>query len=154
MDINKLVKEGKCILAIKSAERASLYLQEDAYKDLIHNAIKFCWEWMDTYRNNFGDTLYTFLDNEEDGFTVFQEMEKDEKKVHAWDCIIDAIAYVSRAAYEKDGIKFFPEPIEIVDDHILDHMIQSLILCDSNEKRCIEKVYGELLKAQSQILGE
>ena len=55
-------------------------------------------------------------------------MEEDEVEISAWDCIIDAIAYVSKAAYEKEGIKYLPESIEIVDDNIFTHMMQSLIL--------------------------
>lgn len=34
--------------------------------------------------------------NEEDGFTLFQEANQETKRVDAWNCIIDAIAYVSR----------------------------------------------------------
>lgn len=60
-------------------------------------------------------------------------MEEDEHCISAWDCIIDAIAYVSRAAYEKEGEKYLPEPIELVDDNIFIHMKKSLILCNSIE---------------------
>ena len=95
---------------------------------------------------NVGEVLYNFLDNEENGFTLFQEMEEDEKKISAWDCIIDAVAYVSRAAYENEGIKYLPEPIEIVDDNIFTHMVQSLTLCDSMECEYIEKVYKKCLE--------
>ena len=68
------------------------------------------------------------------------------KKISAWDCIIDAVAYVSRAAYEKEGVKYLPEPIEIVDDNIFTHMVQSLTLCDSIECEYIEKVYKKCLE--------
>ena len=40
--------------------------------------------------------------------------------------ITDAVAYVSRAAYEKEGAKYLPEPIEAVDENIFTHMVQSL----------------------------
>ena len=107
----------------------------------------------DIYENNSSDYSLPYLenikkgilDNEENGFTLFQEMEEDEKNISAWDCIIDAVAYVSRAAYEKEGVKYLPEPIEIVDDNIFTHMVQSLILCDSMECEYIEKVYKKCL---------
>lgn len=86
------------------------------------------------------------MDNEENGFTLFQEMEEDEKKISAWDCIIDAIAYASRVAYEKEGVKYLPEPIEIVNDNIFTHMTHSLILCNSMECEYIRKIYQKCLE--------
>ena len=145
MDITKLEQKNKCIFAIKLAEKASSYLQESNVKGLINEAIEVSWKWVHT-EENVGEVLYNFLDNEENGFTLFQEMEEDEKKISAWDCIIDAVAYVSRAAYESEGIKYLAEPIEIVDDNIFTHMVQSLILCDSMECEYIEKVYKKCLE--------
>ena len=95
---------------------------------------------------NAKETADSSKDNEENRFTLFQEMEEDEKKISAWDCIIDAVAYVSRAAYENEGIKYLPETIEIVDDNIFTHMVQSLTLCDSMECEYIEKVYKKCLE--------
>ena len=45
-----------------------------------------------------------------------------------------------------EGVKYLPEPIEIVDDNIFTHMIQSLILCNSLECEYIEKVYEKCLE--------
>ena len=122
MDITKLEKKNKCTFAIKLAEKASSYLQESNVKGLINEAIEVSWKWVHT-EENVGEVLYNFLDNEENGFTLFQEMEEDEKK----------------------GVKYLPEPIEIVDDNIFTHMVQSLILCDSMECEYIEKVYKKCL---------
>ena len=145
MDITKLEQKTKCTFAIKLAERASLYLQESSVKDLINEAIEVSWKWVHT-EENLGEVLYNFLDNEENGFTLFQEIEEDEKKISAWNCIIDTVAYISRAAYKKEGVKYLPEPIEIVDDNIFTHMMHSLILCDSMEREYIEKVYQKCLE--------
>lgn len=144
MNITKLEQKNKCIFAIKLAEKAALYLQECNVISLINEATETSWKWVRT-EDNLGEVLYRFLDNEENGFTLCQEMEEDEKNIRAWDCIIDAIAYVSKAAYEKEGVKYFPEPIEIVDDNILTHMIHSLILCDGTEREYIENVYPKCL---------
>ena len=145
MDIAKLDQKSKCIFAIKLGERASLYFKEDNVKGLINEALKDAWEWVQTGRD-VGETLYDFLDNEENGFTLFQEMEENPQNINAWDCIIDAIAYISKAAYEKKGVKYLPEPIEIVDDNIFSHMIHGLILCDSMESEYIENAYQNCLK--------
>lgn len=145
MDITKLDQKNKCIFAIELAEKASTYLQERNVKSLINEVIKVAWKWVHT-EENVGEILYDFLDNEANGFTLFQEMEKDQKNISAWNCIIDSLAYVSRVAYEKEGVKYLPEPIEIVDDNIFIHMIQSLILCNSIEREYIENVYQKCLE--------
>lgn len=145
MDITKLEQKNKCTFAIKLAEKASSYLQESNVKGLINEAIEAGWRWVYT-EENLGEVLYNFLDNEENGFTLFQEMEEDEKSISAWNCIIDAIAYVSKSAYEKEGVKYLPEPIEMVDDNIFTHMVHSLILCDGMEREYIEKIYQKCLE--------
>lgn len=145
MDITKLEQKSKCIFAVKLADRACLYLRENNAIDLIKEALKVSQQWICT-EGNAGEVLYDFLDNEENGFTLFQELEEDEKKIHAWDCIIDAVAYVSRAAYEREGAKYLPEPIETVDDSIFAHMAHSLILCGDAEREYIDKVYQKCLE--------
>lgn len=145
MDITKLEQKSKCTFAIKLAEKASSYLKESNVKSFINEAIEICWKWVHT-EENLGEVLYNFLDNEENGFTLFQEMEENRKKICAWDCIIDAVAYISRVAYEKEGIKYLPEPIEIVDDNIFTHMMHSLVLCDGTEREYIDKVYQKCLE--------
>lgn len=145
LDITELNQKSKCTFAVKLAERASSYIQKSSVKSSIFEAINIGWEWIHT-EQNAGDVLYNFLDNEKNGFTLYQEMEKNEKEISAWDCIIDAIAYVSKAAYEKEGIKYLPEPIEIVDDNIFTHMIKSLILCDDRESEYIKYVYQGCLE--------
>ncbi|MCH5345344.1 MAG: hypothetical protein J1E64_15060 [Acetatifactor sp.] len=47
---------------------------------------------------------------------------------------------------EKVGAKYFPEPIEIVDDNIFTHMVHSLTLCDDMEREYIEEVYQKCLE--------
>lgn len=37
-------------------------------------AIKVSWQWIHT-EESVGEVLYNFLDNEENGFTLFQEIE-------------------------------------------------------------------------------
>lgn len=145
MDITKLEQKSKSIFAIKLAEKACSYLQESNAKDLLDEAIKVGWQWVRT-EENLGEVLYNYLDNEENGFTFFQETEEDEKNISAWDCIIDAVAYISRVAYEKEGAKYLPEPIEIVDDSIFSHMVHSLILCNDMECEYIETIYKKCLE--------
>ena len=144
MDLLKLTKKNRCVFAIKLAERAASYLYEREYKKNIDKAINYCWEWI-WEEKQLGEILYNCLDDEGNGLTIFQEMEEQEKCIYALDCIIDAIAYISKASYEKEGVKYLPEPIEIVDDNIFVHMKDSLLLCDSGEIEYIENEYKKCL---------
>ena len=144
MDILKLSKDNKYIFAIKIAEKASSYIYDSEVLGVINEALEVSRKWVQS-GGNVGELLYDYLDNEENGFTIFQEMEENEQIINAWNCIIDAVAYISRAAYEKEGAEYFPEPIELVDDSIISHMTQSLILCDEKEREFVEELYSDLL---------
>ena len=146
MDIDCLTQRDKAIFAIRLAEKANFYLQVDN-QNIVKEALALCWKWIET-ESDLGDELYFFLDNEENGFTLLQEFEEDDIKISAWNCIIDAIAIVSRMAYEKMGQRFFPEAIEIVNDSTFSHMISALIFCNDTEKDYIASVYDACLKEQ------
>jgi hypothetical protein len=138
MNISRLSQTEKCNLAIELGERAAKYIDDDAIKRLIADAFNIAKEW--NRLEDAGEVLYDFLDNEEHGFTIYQENEEDEIKINAWNCIIDAIAFVSKMAYLESGVKYLPEPIEIVDDDIFDHMINALSLCGDEEREFINKL--------------
>ena len=147
MEICKLNKKNKCVFAIKLAERATRYIDDSEAVSLISNAIEIALVFVQTENGN-GEILYDFLDNESNGFTIFQEMESDERKRNAWDCIIDAIAYVTKEMYLANGEKYFPEPIEMVDDAIFTHMINSLKSCSFEEFSILENIYKSCLNNQ------
>ncbi len=104
----------------------------DAIKSQVADALNLAKMWNES--EDTGELLYDFLDNDEHGFTIYQENEEDEIKINAWNCVIDAIAFVSKMAYLESGIKYLPEPIEIVDDDIFDHMENALRLCRNYER--------------------
>ena len=75
-----------------------------------------------------------------------------EKIKAAWDCIIDAIAYITKEMYLGNGEKYFPEPIEIVDDTVFAHMINTLKSCSPEESEFLENLYKDCLNNQKSIL--
>ena len=111
------------------ADKAKAFIKNEEAKTLIDAAINTCQEWLNS-KHDVSERLYDFLDNEENGFTVFQECETDEKAIAAQDCIIDAIAFVCKQVYLEAGKKYFPEPIELVGDGTIDHMMESFLLCN------------------------
>ncbi len=68
--------------------------------------------------------------------TLFQEMEEDD--ISAWDCIIDAVAYVSKSRIRKRSQNIYLSPLKLSMIIFFTHMVQSLILCDSMECEYIE----------------
>lgn len=125
MDISRLSQTEKCNLAIELGERAAKYFDNDAIKSQVADALNLAKMWNES--EDAGELLYDFLDNEEHGFTIYQENEEDEIKINAWNCVIDAIAFVSKIAYLESGIKYLPEPIEIVDDDIFARLRMCLL---------------------------
>lgn len=118
------------VLSVFSQKEDQIYAQKVIYK---------CWEWV-IDKENIGDILYDLLDNEENGITIFQEMSVNEVDVIAWNCIIDAVAYTSRKAFEKEGVKYYPEPIALVDDTLVDHFIDCFEKCIENSSSYIQRI--------------
>lgn len=84
------------------------------------------------------------MDNEDNGITIIQEMSDNEVDITAWNCIIDAVAYNSRKAFEKEGVKYYPEPIALVDDTLVEHFIDCFRECIENSDIYIQRI-GSLL---------
>lgn len=91
-------------------------------------------------QKNIGDSLYDLLDNEENGITIIQEISDNETDIMAWNCIIDAVAYTSRKVLEREGIKYYPEPIALVDDTLVEHFIDCFERCIKNSDSYIKKI--------------
>lgn len=129
-NFNSLTEDGKVIFFLGLSEKVLSVFSQKEDQILAQEVIYKCWEWLKG-KENIGDILYELLDNEENGITIIQEMSDNEIDVIAWNCVIDAVAYTSRKAFEKEGVKYYPEPIALVDDTLVDHYIDCF-------ERCIE----------------
>lgn len=123
----------KVKLCFLIAEKAKEFIWNEEAKSLVESAIGKCQEWVDG-KHIAPEELCDYLDNEEKGFTIFQERETDETQIAAWNCIIDAVAFICKSAYLEADIEYLPEPIELVDDTTIDHMVQSFSLCASTNE--------------------
>ena len=84
------------------------------------------------------------MDDEENGITIIQEMSENEKDIAAWNCIIDTVAYTSRKAMEMEGVEYFPEPIALVDDTLVEHFISSIEQVKDDSTLLIKNTYEQL----------
>lgn len=93
-----------------------------------------------------GENLYKLLDNEENGITIMQEMSDNETGIITWNCVIDAVAYTSKKAFESEGVKYYPEPIALADDTLVDHFISCFKKCADQSDQYILRIYALLDK--------
>ncbi|PGM50283.1 hypothetical protein CN947_28280 [Bacillus cereus] len=129
-NFSSLTEDGKVIFFLGLSEKVLSVFSQKEDQILVQEVIYKCWEWLKG-KENIGDILYELLDNEENGITIIQEMSDNKIDVIAWNCVIDAVAYTSRKAFEQEGVKYYPEPIALVDDTLVDHFIDCF-------ERCIE----------------
>lgn len=120
--------EKKTAFFLGLSQKLLLLLDDDENKSIAEKSVNCCWEWL-TKRSYNGDFLYELLVNEENGITVIAEMFEDSRSCSIWNCLINAVAYTSQKAYENEGARYYPEPIEIVNDDLIYHFLQCYSLC-------------------------
>ncbi|MCM3784959.1 Imm6 family immunity protein [Neobacillus mesonae] len=128
---DSLSDDNKVIFLLTLSEKALDVFSRKEDSDVASDALDKCWNWLRD-KDPVGDALYDLLDNEDSRITIIQEMSDNEADVDAWNCIIDAVAFTSRKALEKEGVRYYPEPIALVDDTIADHFIE-----------CFEKIVDQ-----------
>ena len=144
MKLLELTTKQKCSFCIKIVELVkSKILDEEAY-DYIEKALDLSNKWMNE-QTNISYELYDLIDNEEYGFTIFQERDDDDEMMIAlWNCVIDSFAFICRKAYESEGAKYYPEPIELVDDRTLVHLINSFLVCSNGSGEELDVLISEI----------
>ncbi|MCR9039739.1 Imm6 family immunity protein [Bacillus sp. L381] len=138
-NFSNLTEDGKVIFFLGFSEKVLTVFSQKEDQVLAKKVIYKCWDWLKD-KENIGDILYESLDNEENGITLIQEMSVNETDVTAWNCIIDAVAYTSRKAFEREDVKYYPEPIALVDDTLLDHFMDCFTKCIDNADSYIRKM--------------
>lgn len=108
-------------------------LCESEQKNISEKTIDYCWEWL-CHGSYNGDFLYELLVNEQDGITIFAENTEDISEQAIFNCIIYAVAFTSRKAYESENVKWYPEPIELVSDELIYHFMECYHVCFPNDK--------------------
>lgn len=118
-----LSNEKKTAFFIGVSEKCITFLKNERQAEIARNALECCWEWL-INRKYDGEFLYELLDNEENGITIISDMTEDTAESAIWNCLIDTIAFVSRQAYDGEGAEYFPEPIELVDGNLGEHLLK------------------------------
>lgn len=152
INFSSLTEDGKVIFFLGISEKVLTVFSHKDDQILAQEVIHKCWEWLKD-KENIGDILYELLDNEESGITIIQEMSDNETDVIAWNCIIDAVAYTSRKAFEREGVKYYPEPIALVDDTLVDHFMDCFEKCIENSDRYIQRINSLLVNYKNENIA-
>ncbi|MCT2347573.1 Imm6 family immunity protein [Niallia taxi] len=139
-----LSDEGKVLFFILLSKEILSDFSQNEDRQLAQNVLSKCLQWVKN-KEVIGYELYNLLDDEENGITIIQELSENEKDSAVWNCIIDTVAYTSRIAMEKEGIEYFPEPIALVDDTLLEHFLTSLEQIIGDSTLLIDNTYDYLL---------
>lgn len=119
------MEKEKIEFCLAAAEKAKELITDKKERALAEQAITKCRDWTIS-RCDVSEELYSCLDNEENGLTLFQECEVDAAVIDAWNIIIDAVAYICKCAYLEADAEYFPEPIESVGEDTIGHITEIL----------------------------
>lgn len=149
MNISKLNESQKINFLIFIAKEAMKYMKDNQYFDLIKESIDECEKWISNGEYS-GEYFYEILDNEENGLAMLQYEDENSEYVDLWNCIINAVAYISRKAYESEGVRYFPEPILLVSDEVIEDSVECLIGYNCEEREFVEEKYIEYTEKNIQ----
>lgn len=102
----------------------------DFYKD-VRKALDLCWDWFED-KPVLGDEIYTLLDDgtEYNGLFIQMQMDEDEINEPIWECIVAAVSFVNKKAYESENTLYLPAPIENVDEGLIEYFLENYSLID------------------------
>lgn len=133
IDFEKLSDDKQIAFYLGLSDRVASQVIDVQNGDKAEFALKKCWNWFFSNEGS-GDVLYFSLVDEETGITLIAEDEENELQQDAWNCIIDAIAFTSRKAYDLEKTEYYPEPIELVDNELIYHFLQCYENCFPGDK--------------------
>jgi len=134
-----LTDEKKLIYYLGLSQKVLSLLTKAEDQKIAQEILDKCWSWLQN-QSGSGEEFYYLLDNEDNGITIIEEMSTVEMDKFIWNCVIDAVAYTSRKAFENEGAVYFPEPIALVDDDLAAHFDDCYIRCNNGDSGDISKI--------------
>jgi hypothetical protein len=145
-DIRNLSSDGQVAFLLALSNKIVDIISTSVGYEQAKEALEVCWSWVEK-KNVTGDNIYEYLDNEDEtGLVIQMQFEEDGRRVNVWNCIVDAIAFTSWKAYQHDGEKHLPAPIEEVDEDLIDHFLTAFHAVDSSNAQITERLVNYLLE--------
>ena len=123
-----ILRMNKNEFCLDIASKAKEFIADEEAKALIETAIRISRDVMKD-KSEIAEKLYDYINH----FTIYQENATDENTMATWNSIIDAIAIICKNVYLETGAEYFPEPIELVGDDTVDHMLNSFLSVSEND---------------------
>lgn len=146
MELSNLNDTYKNIFCILVAEKAGEYLKASKEHARISEVLDRCWEWV---REEFpiADELCEVLaSEEEEDFANASAMETNPQKVSAWGCVIYALAYIAKSAFQAEGDEYVPEYLEMDADEMLDNLAGHFMECALNNGPVLKDIYDKCMQ--------
>lgn len=141
-NFKNLSDDKKIVFFLEMSMKTVSLLNSPEHKSTAEKTIEYCWKWLYN-KNPDGDFLYELLVNENNGITILAENTENVLEQSVWNCIIDAVAFTSRKAYEYENTEYYPEPVELVSDELIFHFMECYKCCfpDDNYMDNIEMFF-------------
>ncbi|MGI6475040.1 MAG: Imm6 family immunity protein [Thermoactinomyces vulgaris] len=113
--------------------------------------VDMCWAWVEEKKYDGGDLYSIFVNEEDGGVSMFYEEAVDEEnsqQARIWLCINYALEYTIWQAYkfEYGHDNYVPQPIEIVDDGMIDEFAKEIAKADGYREEWSERLQQYLLE--------
>lgn len=124
--IKKISIEARVALYLSIAEKTFklVDVSDERYKHG-REALDKCWEWVENGNVN-ADDLYELIDNGEcTGVSEYGMKEVEYQRKVMWYTLVDAIAYTSWQAYNRENYTYIPQAIEGIEEDGIDNFIKN-----------------------------
>jgi regulator of RNase E activity RraB len=115
-------------------------------KNDVRNAINMCWEWVEEKKYHADDIYEVFVNDEAQGVAMYYEFTEDPQQEVIWLCFNYAMEYTIWQAYEYEDAEAVPQPIEIVDDEMIEDFTQEIKKVNGYQEEWAERLKEYLLE--------
>lgn len=130
-NILALSDDAQATLFVIIAENALKFSNEIKTHEISNNALRMCWQWIESKQSS-GDELYELIDSGKNYDLVdFQEDIDDEREVDILNCIINAVIYTCKKAYDLNN-EYLPQAVESANESLYEHSKNILLNLDDN----------------------
>ncbi|MDF2521143.1 MAG: hypothetical protein K0R84_1771 [Clostridia bacterium] len=124
--IKSISIEARAALYLSIAEKTFnlVDISDERYK-YGREALDKCWDWVEKGSVK-ADSLYELIDNAEcTGISEFGMEEEEYQREAMWYTLVDAVAYTSWQAFNRENYRYLPQAIEGIDEEEINDFINN-----------------------------
>lgn len=123
---DSLDREKQVSFYLGLSENIVSLLENSMFYNDVRKALDLCWNWFET-KKVLGDELYTLLDDGTEYNGLFIKMQMDEEKANEpiWECIVTAISFVNKVAFESENVAYLLSPLEFIEENLISYFLEN-----------------------------